>query len=329
MAVSAVKGKSAPSLAKQISSTKNLVKKDASGLLQKSSLYSTVDKGRLHVAVGEKYAGSIDSYNNFFTRLFARIFGKSTQIALNGTTYHVNKADLASWLDQNIATSEEDESPKILGYVNFNELKIAPKIEGGLMRDHLTVQKTRELFEKMVTALVNNDTRTAEECVGSGARVDDYFWVRKHKLVLSFTDLQAGLPEDKAITSMDAGYFTPLLYAAAMGKKAFCDFLQTFQANTTLQGGTVLFTKKILEADSRSDVVKSEQFSPENSPVRTKVTLKTTVTLQIEDEVTPQYILSFDPNTNTVNKEPSNAPMTSKTYERIQENYTVQYLPRN
>ncbi len=331
MAVSAVKGKSTPTIAKQLASAKNIV---AKGMTEKQGprIYATVDKGRLHLAVDKDYAESIDCYTNWFTQLiFVRILGRGEAAYVNGITYYVNSKSLRGWVDQNVAASEE-ESSKPVSFLNFNQLKIKPQGDKGLMRDHLSVQKTQELFERMVTALVNNDSRTAEECLGSGARVDDYFWVRDHKKYpISFVGLKDGLPEDKSIPGMDAGRYTALGYVADKGNKAFADRLIYFGADPTLTSETVVFKKQISLIDDgcSAKVVKREQYAPEGAPARTKLTIKTTLALHIEDTVTPKETLSYDTSTNSLIRQPSTSPVTTKSYERIQETYTPQYIPKS
>lgn len=315
---------------------KGLVEKDASQYVtansrpasksqqQKAQLFATVDAGRLHVGLGENYVGSIDSYNNFVTKFVANLFGWSTKITIDGKTRHVNKTDYFKWLNDNTANAPLTKSG--LGdYTDLHLLEIKILEGQGRMRDHLSAHKTRRLFEKMVLALVGNkDFESAKRYAGKGANVDDYFWVREGQPI-SLSTLTAELADDKAY-DFRAGHYTPLLYAAEKNDKVFCEFLRKLQANPFAQGEYVQFTKRIMEVNPVTTIFKSEEFTSSDGRLLTRVTLKTSTQLQIEDQVTPKVDILFDPETNAISKVESRQPIVVEKYSKNIERYTTRYL---
>lgn len=315
---------------------KGLVEKDATQYVsanarpasksaqQKAQLFATVDGGRLHVGLGENYVGSIDSYNNFVTKFVANIFGWSTKVTIDGKTRHVNKTDYVNWLNNNTANAPVTKSA-LGAYTDLHLLEIKT-IEGqGRMRDHLSADKSRRLFEKMVVALVaNKDFEAAKKYAGKGANVDDYFWVREGQPI-SLSTLTADLADDKAY-DFRAGHYTPLLYAAEKNNKLFCDFLRKLQANPFAQGEYVQFTKRIMEVNPVTSILKSEEFTSSDGRLLTRITLKTSTQLQIEDQVTPKVDIIFDPETNAISKLESRQPIVVEKYSKNIERYTTRYL---
>lgn len=310
---------------------KGLVEKDATKLVHGSShaaskaqLFATVDGGRLHVGVGENYVGSIDSYNNFVTKFVANLFGWSTKVTLNGKTRHVNKTDYVKWLNNNTANAPVTKSG--LGAFTDMHLLEIKAIEGqGRMRDHISADKSRRLFEKMVQALVvNKDFNSAAKYAGKGANLDDYFWVREGQPI-SVSTLTADLADDKAY-DFRAGHYTPLLYAAEKNNKVFCDFLRKLQANPFAQGEYVQFTKRIMEVNPVTNIFKNEEFTSSDGRLVTRITLKTTTQLQIEDQVSPKVDIIFDPEANAIIKLESRQPVVVEKYSKNIERYTTRYL---
>ncbi len=340
MAVSSSKSVKSVShhIVKEVKSKKNKgsVEKDATGYAQSGSptlsraavtkpqVYTTVDGGRIHFGVDENYAGSIDSYNNFVTKFFANLFGWSANVEINGKTRSVNKSDYVKWLNSNTAYNNVTSS-NVKAYLDFHTLEIKALGGQGRMRDHLSADKTRKLFEKMTIALaVNKDYDAAKKYAGKGANVDNFFWIREG-LPLSLTTLTEDLPDDKAI-EFRAGRYTPLLFAAEKNNKAFTDFLLTLDASPFAQGEYVLFTKKILDVNPVTTMVKSEEFKSNDGRLLTRVTLKTATELNIEDQITPKVEFTFHPETGSLKKAESKSPVVLERYTKNLERFTTRYL---
>ena len=311
---------------------KGLVEKDASSYVQtkttqKSKLYATVDGGRLHLGQDEQYVGSIDSYNNFLTKFFANIFGWSTQVTINGKTRHVNKTDYTNWVNNNTAHVGVTRD-LVGGYLDINLLDIKKDPSQGRMRDHLSAGKTKTLWEKMVAALADKkDFEAAKKYAGKGANLDDYFYVREGHSI-SHTTLTDGLEDDKEV-DFRAGYYTPLLYAAEKNNKVFCDFVRTLDANTSLKGQYLQFTKKTNDVNQQTNVVSEDVFTGSDNRTITKVTLKTSFVRQIEDQVTPKVDILFNPETSTLSKQESKSPVVIERYSKPIEFYSTIHKERS
>lgn len=318
---------------KEVKNAKNKIQKDASNFVppaskptaQKPQVYTTVDNGKLHIGIDENYAGSIDSYNNFLTRFFAKLFGWSTEMTINNKTRQVSKSDYMRWLNSNTAYSNVTKET-VQNFADFHKLDVkAADGSLGRMRDHLSQYKTEKLFEKMVLALaVNKDVDAAKKYAAKGANLDGYFWVRD-SLPISFTTIKADLDDDKAV-EFRAGHLTPLLFAAERGYKTFCDFLRKLQANQNLVGEYVLFSKKVIEVSPITTLVKSEEFKSNDGRVLTRITLKTSTTLQIEDQTTPKVDCKFAPDTSAMIKIETKSPAVVEKYSKELERFTTRYL---
>lgn len=322
--VKAVKGAS-PHFLKQ----KNIVAKDASmaakPALQKPQVYTTVDAGKLHIAIDENYAGSIDSYNNFLTKFFAKLLGWSTEVVINNKTRQLSKSDYLRWLNSNTAYGDVS-NESLATFADFHKLEVkAANGSLGRMRDHLSQSKSQRLFEKMVLALaVNKDVEAAKKYAAKGANLDGYFWVRDGQPI-SFTTVDADLADDKAV-EFRAGRLTPLLFAAERGYKTFCDFARKLQADQKLEGQYLLFSKKIMEVSPVTSLVKSEEYKSSDGRVLTRITLKTSTMLQIEDHTTPKVDCKFAPETGAMVKVESKAPVIIEKYSKSLERFTTRYL---
>ncbi|MCE5294230.1 MAG: hypothetical protein LLF94_06410 [Chlamydiales bacterium] len=290
-----------------------------------SQVFVTVDGGKVHVGVDENYVGSINSYNNFLTQFFANLFGLSAAVTFNGKTVHVNKAEYANWLASNTAEATATVD-NIASYLDFNKLNVQAVKGRGLMRNNISAAKSNRLFEKMVTALVvDKDYEKAAKYAGKGANLEKIFWIREG-YAPSFADsIKAGVDEDKAI-EFRAGRYTALLYAAEKNNKAFCDFLVKLGANKAAIGQFVVFTKKITEVNVTTSLVKSEEFTSSDGRVLTRLNLKTSSQLQIEDQTSPKIDFTYSPESNGIYKIESKSPVLVERYTKNLERLTTRYL---
>ncbi len=302
------------------------VQPTAKPVMQQKQLYSTVDGGRVHVGLEENYAGSIDSYNNFLTRCVAKLFGWSTQVTIDGKCRHVNKSDYIRWLNNNTAHKDVT-AENVAGFLDVALLEIKAESTQGAMRDHVSAERARLLFEKMVKALVvNNDFVAAKKYAGKGANLDDSFWIREG-YPLSLTGLKADLPEDKAL-EFRAGRYTPLLYAAEKGNKAFCDFLVKLKANTFAHGEYLQFTRIRSELNPITDIQSAEDVLLDND-LRTRIKLKTTTTIQFEDQVTPKTESIYNIETGKLTRIESKAPVVIERFSKPQERISYKYIQKS
>lgn len=288
----------------------------------RQQIYTTVDGGRLHVGANTCYAGSINSYNNCVSQFFAKMLGKSVEIMVNNKTRSVEKKDYVKWINE--YTALKDVTAKtVIDYLDLKKLAIIENEDRGTMREHLSQAKSMQLFRKLITTMAK-DFEASKKYVGKGAAINERVWIRETYGV-SFSTLTAGLPEDKAV-DIRAGYYTPLLYAAEKGNRTFCEFLQHFKANPQIAGETVQFTKRILEVNPETNIVKSEDFLSSDGLLTTRVTVKTTTKLQIENQVTPKHLLTFNTDTNTLMRYDSKSPVVVEKYSKQVERYSTRYL---
>jgi hypothetical protein len=205
--------------------------------IRNNSVYTTVDGGRLHVAHDEKYAGSINSYNNWLTKLFSKILFLSKDIKLNGKIRTVNKKDYANFL----ANVKDNISKAIL------------------MRAHLSNSKGDKLFRKLISAIDKNDSTTAQKLVGKGAFINSKFWILENDPitfrtdhVISFGKITDGLLQNHPTPlQFKATHFTPLIYAVTKEMNDLSNFLLKFRAITLHNGETVNFERIILKSRAR------------------------------------------------------------------------------
>ena len=319
MAVAAVKKMPAG-----IVTGKNIVKKDASKFAKKPHIFTTVEGGRLHVGVDEHYTGSVSSYNNFFTKFFAKVFGWSKEITVNSKVRHVNKTDYAKWLNNNTAQAEVSAS-ELTGYLDVNSLELRPSDTQGHMRDHISASKARKLFEKMVRALVEKrDEEAAIKYAGKGADLDREFWIREG-FGLSFEGVDANLPENKAV-DFKAWRFTPLLYAQEMRRFSFSDFLMRCNTNSFAVGQEVQFTRRIMEVNPHTTIDESEDYVTDDGRLVTRVRMKTVTMLQFEDQLSPKVDLAYSPEEGSLLRVESKAATVIEKYTKKDVRYTTRYL---
>lgn len=233
-----------------------------------SSVYTTVDKGRLHVAFDEHYQGSINSYNNWFTRSYAKVCKSTERVLFNGENVLVNKKSYIKFLNDLNGTAQftSDNLP-----TEFNSQICAVKIDRGLMRTHLSTKRTNQLGRRMVDALVKNDAHLAKKYIGKGADVDQHFWYleRSHNPKVVFrTHFSSSLPQQR-IEPFKASRYTPLLYSSATGQNEVTQFLTSVKASKAPHGETCHFSREIMECKNNTTVdptIRSHVYVPRRRP---------------------------------------------------------------
>lgn len=225
-----------------------------------TNYYVTKDNGRLHIAADEYYQGSTNSYNNFLTRAFTKLFGVSTNVTMNGKTRCVNKKSYVKLL-QHLGAAEA--SPKTLdNYKDFNAIQFNVVKDRGLMREHLTAYKTDKLGKKLVNAIVHHDDFLTQKALGKGAKVNQHFWIRGYDNRIVFdSKFTPGLPHMK-INPFKATQFTPFLLAVSSNNQALASILKKYGANSTVQGQEVTFSRELIMAQNNVSFVPTYQSKP-------------------------------------------------------------------
>jgi len=290
----------------------------------KGKTFTTVDGGRLHVAADDKYVGSINSYNNWFTKFFARLFGWSEDVTFNGKVRCVEKKDYMNFLST--STSYKEASlDRIKDYVDFNALKVVPTQDRGTMRQNISQYKSDYLFGKLVNSMVSHDDyEKAVKYVGKGANIDGQFWFRDGYGV-SFSNLTQSLPNDKSF-QLQAGRYTPLLYAAAKNNKLFSSYICFFNPTLDAEGETLKFERKIQEVNPHEDVVSRTNYISEDGRPLTRLQIKTISTLRMQDVRTPQYTMRYNPQQNELIWSESKERVKETNYDSQIVRYSTRYI---
>lgn len=296
----------------------------------KGKVFTTVDGGRLHVAAEDRYVGSINSYNNWFTKFFANLFGWSQDVSFNGKVRCVEKSDYIKFL-ANSTSYKEATLDRIKDYVDYNALKVVPTADRGTMRQNISEGKADYLFRKLTKAMVNDeDFDKAAKYIGKGADVDGQFWVREGQGI-SFRNLTDSLPREKSF-QMQAGRYTPLLYSAAKNNKAFSSYICTFnpslnaEGEIAAEGETLRFERKIMEVNPIEEVQSRENFISEDGRALTRYRIKTTTTLRLQDIKTPLYTIRYDMKENDLVWTESKEREKETNYDSQIVRYSTRYI---
>lgn len=204
-----------------------------------SHYYSTVSAGRTHIAKDENYVGNVNSYNNGFTKFFARIFCKAMKVTIDGQVRWVNIKSYIKLLT-NLGVADVTKKT-VKNFKVFNTLDIH-FAAGDRMRDRLTADKVHNLTIKLIENLYQGNNRGAMQAVGEGADVNRFFWDRQG-LRYSFNSYKpnyAGSARQYTATS-----YTPLLLSAAKNANTVLNFIRRVDGNMNEKGKVVQFVRSI------------------------------------------------------------------------------------
>ncbi len=286
-----------------------------------NSLYLVRDRGKLHIGINDGYSGSINSYNNFFTRLIAWTFGWSVQITANGRAYHVDKESYTDWLEQ--ATGQHSGQTKNLN-LNLHALSFL-KPNQGLMRQYLSEAKTTRLYYKLVEALTDGDFERAKLYAGKGAEVNGSFWYRE-QFGISYTTLKDNLPESPL--DIQAQHVSPLLFAAGRQNSDLCQFLCRLGADQRATGQKVHFRRIIenVQTSTSLDPSFGTRCGPRGQHMNDfRLDMHTQTTTYFLDEFQQEAQLSFNSDSDTyslVTTAVSSKPVQER-FDRLQQATTT------
>lgn len=232
---------------------------------QINTIYTTVSKGQVHIAADTKYIGSVDSYNNCFTRLFAKIFGRSMKVHFDGKTRSINKKSYANLIR---SLTQNDEINNIRQRSIFRPIAESAALpQNNLkMRDVVSSNVRQKLFTKLAMAISQGDTRKALLMIGKGAELDTVYYDRG-RLSPSFSTDAAGL---NATSRYNFTVFkaAPVMQAARKGNIAVCQFLKDAGANLSIRGKEYTFRREILSVERRLEVVAQPTMVPHHYHTR-------------------------------------------------------------
>lgn len=222
-------------------------------MIKIDTLYTTVSEKRTHVAADMHYLGSVNSYNNCFTRIFAAIFRCSIKVNFEGKTRVVNKKSynklISSLLGQEV---KEKEIKNHIIFKNVAE-KVDLSNKNRTMREAISEKNRKSLFKKLAKAISQNNTDKALEMIGKGAALDFSYFDRDF-IGPSF------ILDNENLSSEKNYKFTvfkgpPILIASYKNNQSIVKKLYDFGANTSLTAEKYSFERKIVGVDRRVEFV--------------------------------------------------------------------------
>lgn len=201
--------------------------------------FNTILDDRLHVAADVHYQGSINSYNNFFTRLTKHV-GFSSDVMIGGKVHCLNNKSYLKFL-QTLGIKEANLT-NLRDYRNLDSLDVKLISNRGTMRSHLTREKVQALGRSLVIAIQDGDIGRAKNLLSAGAEINQTFWIRQNDGQLTFGDKMT-FPIGQ-VQPFKATAYTPLLFAASKGLAVVDDLLR-FGADTTCEGKSYIFSRDV------------------------------------------------------------------------------------
>ncbi len=275
----------------------------------------TVDQGRLHIGLGKDYQGSINSYNNCLTKLFASLFGKTVDLQIDGQVYVVNKKSYQKFLschDVHVASLNELNSEHMA--------QLLPKV-GQFMRHALTPAKTHRLGKALIEAICANNVHGAEKLLAQGADVDRKFWLTDSKALLTFKDDYAHKLPRYGINDIIVSRYNALLLAADFQNREIVEKLQEFNAPQS-NGERHTFSREYAGCtasthyETYSDRVRTVNKYGRTEAVSSSLEIDavTTRTYHYIDTRKNDCLLILDPQTLQVYQHPTGAFPRSKAW---------------
>lgn len=206
-------------------------------------VYSTVDRGHVHVAIDTHYQGDINSYNWWFTKFFSWLFGTSMDVTVGNKVRRLNKNSYVQFLlNHGVQASRST----LNQFTNFDSLPCTASQNMGPMRNFLTAEKVNSLTRKLVYSMHDHNIDRATTMIGKGAAVDTHFLLRHMDDSFWFsssctTDLPAG-----RVQAFTYSRLTPLLYAAMQNQQPLVHTLRRFGASQQI-GEKFTFQRDILD----------------------------------------------------------------------------------
>jgi hypothetical protein len=149
------------------------------------SLVSTVSGFRAHIAVGSQYIGSVNSYNNWFTKLFSRLFGLSMRVSIEGKERQLNVKSYRKLL---VSLGHEKAMPS--EFQSLREAVVADSLpDGRTIRENISVNKRTRLYEKLADAIFRGKEERAVKLIYQGADLErSYYQIGNHAISLDKED---------------------------------------------------------------------------------------------------------------------------------------------
>lgn len=272
------------------------------------SLISTLDLGRTHFAQSAKYLGSVNSYNNWFTRLISKIFRKSIKVTDGNQTYCLNKKSFSKFirrLDGSNFDLKNYKAKEIRLDATCQELKIAydPALapvsvglpaNGGLMRNHLSAGKVNTLTKGLMQSLIQGDVESAKKAVQKGANVNEQIWLRDKNFIFKSKGNYSTDIDYRRNHHYTSRLVTPMVYASLAGSPELMQHMETFGGSKEFIGQVVDFKRTIMGVQHHQSVRQVPAFNGRPAHLVPVYIRRTT----FNDLAVQTHNTAFDPNLN-------------------------------
>jgi len=214
-------------------------------------LVSSIDNGRTHFASGINYQGSVNSYNNFITRI-TKYLGFATDVVVDGKTRCLNNKSYVKFLHTLGLTEASVEN--LSQFQNLDTIKATLIKNRGMMRSHLSADKTSRLGHKMIHAIYQGDVERAQKLLIKGASANQAFWIGDYDGKVSFErQFKSQLPNSK-VPAFRVFYYNPLILAASKQHDYLVKVLKMFGSDDKFVGKTLVFSRDIEGVDTQTNL---------------------------------------------------------------------------
>lgn len=199
--------------------------------------FSSVSRQRTHIAKNEKYLGSVNSYNNFFTKFISHLFRLAVDVEVGGKKRRLNKKSYVKFLAHLRVEKSKENLPKSL-----EKLALSIPRERRLMRNYLSASKVERLTKRLLHALARGNSEMAFHLAGKGADINRHFWDRGC-YGMGLGGQKEGLPL-RAIKA-DFTLHTPFSYTSLHTMPHTFHLIKKLGGDRGFQGDIVQFQRKI------------------------------------------------------------------------------------
>lgn len=205
-------------------------------------LYTTISKGRLHVALDQHYLGNVKVYNNRLVAFFARLFKFGWQIDCNGKKRTLNSKDYIQFLIPLLSQDARAVPYRALDSLKETLTNASLSQANKKMQEAIDPAKRQRLFKKLAGAIASGDQERACKLIGKGAALEIPFFHREGLSPAFHSDAE-GLRDSKYQFKVIKG--TPILVAAVKGQKSVVAALARQGALKDKQCEMYTFSKEI------------------------------------------------------------------------------------
>ena len=247
------------------------------------NVYSTVDRGRTHIAFDEQYQGSVNSYNNFFTKFFANLFSLSIDVTVGSKIRRLNKKSYIDFLSSHAIPGVTCKSVSSYSRLDAASIPCSPGL--GFMRQHLSVSKIDSLSCKLIRSIRAQDQNKAINFLGKGANPNYLFWVRGNDgQTVLHGSLEEGLPH-QTIPVFASTLYSPLLYTKASNQHEIARRLEQFGADRIQRGQVRSFQRTVINAGIKTNLYPTVDFRVRKGHHYPRVVSRTGVDAEVKQDV--------------------------------------------